>query len=326
MTKPSPKLIGTFVLGAIALLVATLLAFGAGSFFRERDIAVSFFDGSIAGLDVGAPVAFRGVPVGTVTDIRIRVHRRTLNARIPVYYELDRSRITWFGNPSIPVDDRLRDVIRAGLRAQLTLDSLVTGQLAIQLVMRPNTSFDAAWAESDVTEIPTIASETEELKARFERVRFVELVAATTAAIERLNRLLASHALAKVPVALNATLHRINGLVADLRAPLPLLSLEVAQTTRAAQATLKQSQASMRALEDEASSLAGNLEAAASAAEETFRQAQTTLASADNLLADDGPTVQNLNDALEEVESAAGSIQNLAETIERNPTMFLRGR
>lgn len=57
-----------------------------------------------------------------------------------------------------------------------------------------------------------------------------------------------------------------------------------------------------------------------------LQQAQTTFESANNLLADDGPTIQNLNAALEEVESAARSIQNLVETIECNPTMFLRGR
>ena len=79
MTKPSATLIGAFVLGSIALIVAGVLFFGRGSFADQHIPMVSFFYRSMAGLRVGAPVTFRGVRVGEVRSMGIRVNPGTDN-------------------------------------------------------------------------------------------------------------------------------------------------------------------------------------------------------------------------------------------------------
>ena len=61
--------IGAFVVGAMALLVVLLVVMGSGSWRADRDDVVMVFDGSVKGLNRGAPVAFRGVQIGQVTDI-----------------------------------------------------------------------------------------------------------------------------------------------------------------------------------------------------------------------------------------------------------------
>ena len=76
--QASPVLIGGFVLGAIALLVAGVLVFGGAVYFGERQTYVAYFPGSVKGLRVGAPVDFRGVTIGQVTDIRIVYHPPTV--------------------------------------------------------------------------------------------------------------------------------------------------------------------------------------------------------------------------------------------------------
>ena len=73
MKKTTPTVIGVFVIGALALAVAAVLFFGSGLFHDKRLRAVSFFNGSVAGLRVGAPVTFRGVPVGEVKSLGVRV-------------------------------------------------------------------------------------------------------------------------------------------------------------------------------------------------------------------------------------------------------------
>ena len=68
-SKISPTVIGAFVVGAIVLMVAGVLLFGGGKFFKEKLPYVMFFDSSVEGLNVGAPVIFRGVQVGQVTEV-----------------------------------------------------------------------------------------------------------------------------------------------------------------------------------------------------------------------------------------------------------------
>ena len=68
-SKINPTTIGAFVVGAIVLVIAGVLLFGGGKFFQEKIPYVMFFDSSVEGLNVGAPVVFRGVQIGQVTEI-----------------------------------------------------------------------------------------------------------------------------------------------------------------------------------------------------------------------------------------------------------------
>ena len=78
MSKPANKtMIGIFVLGAIALVVIAIVVLGSGKFFRKTYIAVCYFEGSVGGLNIGAPVVFRGVKVGSVKDVVLRFNLKT---------------------------------------------------------------------------------------------------------------------------------------------------------------------------------------------------------------------------------------------------------
>ena len=79
MSKQANKtLIGGFVVGAIVLVTAGILIFGSGNFFSERPVFVMFFEGSVSGLNVGAPVTFRGVKIGTVKEISLFFDRKDM--------------------------------------------------------------------------------------------------------------------------------------------------------------------------------------------------------------------------------------------------------
>lgn len=145
MSKEANKtLIGAFVVGAVFLLVAAVLIFGSGKFFRKTYKAVMFFEGSIKGLNVGSPVMFRGVKVGTVTDINLILYAKDLSMRTTVIAEFDPERWTLVGGERGDVK-RLQLVIDRGLRAQLQMQSFVTGQLMIALDFFP-ASRPAMWA------------------------------------------------------------------------------------------------------------------------------------------------------------------------------------
>ena len=98
MSKPANKrLIGIFVLGAITLLVIAVVVLGSGKLFRKTVKAVCFFEGSVGGLDVGAPVVFNGVRIGSVIDVVLRYNTTDLTTTIPVHIELDTQRVETIG-------------------------------------------------------------------------------------------------------------------------------------------------------------------------------------------------------------------------------------
>src|SRR5690242_10044461 len=78
-------MIGAFVLGGIGVAIAAILFFGTFSLFTHPTRAAVFFEGSIGGLSPGAPVAFRGVRIGSVASAALIIDRTDLKARIPVY-------------------------------------------------------------------------------------------------------------------------------------------------------------------------------------------------------------------------------------------------
>ena len=180
--KANKTLIGVFVVGAVALAVISVLIFGSGRFFTERLTYVCYFQGSVKGLNVGAPVVFRGVRVGTISDISIESNIETLSIKIPVYIELEPKRFGQTG-PSKDPKANLERLIKAGLRAQLELQSLVTGQLMIELDFHPHTPAKMVGNDTGYPEIPTIPSGMEELAKTIEKLPLDQLANKLTAAI-----------------------------------------------------------------------------------------------------------------------------------------------
>ena len=92
--RMSPAVIGAFVLGAVALIVIAIVVFGSGRLFRQTRNFVLYFDNSVNGLRIGAPVKIKGVEIGSVKDIRILVGQGTAGDKIPVVIEIDLKKLT----------------------------------------------------------------------------------------------------------------------------------------------------------------------------------------------------------------------------------------
>lgn len=159
MKKANPKAVGGFVVGALLLAAIAVIVFGSGRFFQERSLNVAFFSGSLQGLRVGAPVEFRGVAIGTVKDIYVQMNPDTLDFLIPVIMEIDLEHIRGLREAKEKREgSRLEELFDIGLRAQLNPQSLVTGQQAVQLIMRPDTPINLVETDLPYGQIPTIPS------------------------------------------------------------------------------------------------------------------------------------------------------------------------
>ena len=96
--RANATLIGAFVVGAIALAVTIVLVLAGGQLFTEQQQYVMYFKGSVKGLAVGAPVNFRGVKIGTVTNIQLIVDTEELAFHIPVTVEIKNDSFTASGD------------------------------------------------------------------------------------------------------------------------------------------------------------------------------------------------------------------------------------
>jgi paraquat-inducible protein B len=300
--RANPTLIGAFVLGSIVLAVGGLVTFGGGRFFTERVTYVAFFEEPVSGLATGAPVNFRGVKVGEVGDVQVHVDSID-TVRIPVYLVLHRRRIRG-ADSAIEEGDMIEKLIEHGMRAQLELQSIVTGQLAIQLDFHPGMPLDRGGATDGFPEMPTTKSSLAELRERLESLSVEELFANTQEMIVGLNRLINSPDL-------EGALKGLNHGVRDLRELISTSEREISTVVRRFETTF-----------DEADTTLESVRATMAAARTALDKASDSLSFAAN----DSPLSYELQEALSEMTAAAKSIRVLAEYLERNPDALLRGK
>ncbi len=245
--KTNPAIIGGFVLGAVVLAVAGLVVFGGGKFFRSTQRWVAYFDESIKGLAIGAPVTFRGVKVGSVTDIKVVLDPKMIQVRTPVVFEIEADRITEAGGQPVQfTQDRegAKLAFEHGLRAQLELQSFVTGQLGINLSFHPNTPMNLVGGSTPYPECPTIPSTMAALGQSLNDLDVSQLAQDIRKTVEGVERLVNSPEVKQILVTAVAAMEGVNKLVANSDAKVASLGPILEKTS----ANLNETLAAIRTL------------------------------------------------------------------------------
>ena len=322
MKNANTTLIGAFVLGALALAVMGIIVFGGG-LFQEKHRFVLFFDSSLKGLGPGSQVTFKGVPVGEVTEIKVIIDQITGKSILPVYIEIDPSRLSTVEGKACCVgmtpEQAVDNLIQKGLRAQLQFQSLVTGRLNVDLGFYPETPIRYAGLEKGVKEIPTIPSTVENIAKRLEDIPFDRLVKSLIDTVDNMDRLLASGQIQETLAELKAALSEARHAIA-----------ETAPEVKRAVARLERTSARAEALMDNGSRRLDEL--GRNAAELTL-ELKSVLKRADGLLANleaatspAAPERYRLRRTLDELADAARALKNLARSLDETPEMLLKGR
>jgi paraquat-inducible protein B len=311
--QASPTLIGAFVAGAIGLIVAGILIISGGKLLlTDKTSYVMYFQGSVNGLNIGSPVSFRGVNIGTVTDIQLVVGERDADIQIPVIIEIDNTKFisSQTGKPRMGGDDSIDELVSAGLRAQLQLQSLLTGQLFIQIDFDPKTEARLVGNgkfSRTYPEIPTIPTPIERIGKLLEGIPLDKVMADIISGIEGIERLVNSGDLQQSITVLRGALEDFRSLVNNLDRQIEPLASNARLTLEDARNALQKAGSTL----DDVSG--------------TLQQAGTTLQSADELLSDE-QILTALDSALNEISSAAYAVRILAETINNQPESLLKGR
>ncbi len=321
MASNRATIVGGFVLGALALVVAAILFFGGSDLFAHKYRAVVFFENSVAGLEVGAPVTFRGVQVGSVRHIELQL-LSSGRARIPVILEVMPEQVTLNGQRLVVGSLSTDRAVEQGLRAQLNLQSFVTGQLRVDLDFLPGTPVHLAPDNTfGVPQIPALPSDLERLRASVSELPLRELSQRMLQALEAIERL-ASHLDSRVdPLAdsiergfdtATRTMEVVQTAIGQLRP-------EISHTLENADALLTDT---THQIDDRSADIAHLVQSA----DRVTQQANTLLSTLNNLAEPRSEFRGNLEASMRDIAATAASLRELARTLDRDPSVVLRGR
>ena len=340
--RANPMVIGAFVVGAVALLLVALLVWGGTGMIRPKLHYVLFFDASVSGLNRGAPVLARGVKVGEVTDIQLRWG----TPLIAVYIALEPEALKGMaeGGPRREIERAVRE---DGLRAQLRMQSFVTGVLYVALDVRPGTPIVLLGLEPKVPELPTIPADLGVWTAKLERladkidgVPLDEIARTTGVILEDVKRIVESketqdlvrNASAAMGEA-RALVHRVNAQIDPLLAQLKGTLARVDPVATKAEAALDATQGAINdvrpiienlrhvaaKLDAEADPLLASIRNTSDTARATMEGARLTLGNVDRTLDQESPLGFELFEMMREFRAAAHSLRSLADYLERMP-------
>lgn len=308
------KMIGGFVVIAVAIFAISLVVFGSGRFFKKTNSYVLFFDESIKGLSVGAPVLFQGVPVGSVTNIVIEADFKTLKAHIPVYIEIEPGRFKVSKEWENERDPRktAERLVAAGMRAMLTMQSFITGQLLIELDFFPDTPVVLRHLERDYVELPTIPSTTARIAQALERVDVAALQQKLESALDGIAKIVNDP---DVPAAirdLKQTLQSARQLIARVDKQVDPLATDVRKMTKGFDKLT-------RDLDSRIKNLTASLD-------RTLTGLDKTMATVRGAMSADSPLVVELEQTLSEVSRMSRSVRELSDLLEMHPESLIRGK
>lgn len=318
MSKQANKtLIGGFVVGAVAILVVAVAVFASLDFLKKRQKYIIYFESSVYGLNVGAPVVFRGVEVGQVTDVYMQFEAKHMTIRTPVLIEIGGSRIEildeknqekivnlYREKPKILI----ADLIKKGLRAQLGMQSIVTGKLMVTLDFFPKKSPRFVDVLHQYPEIPTVPTTVQMLQESLRELPIQRITKALLSTLENMQRFTNSQEMKESIQKLNSLLGNVDNLISHLDQKVDPLASDMAATAAEARSTLAQTR-------------------------KAIASAQGALENASGLLAGVKDEAEGLpkmqyefTAAMREFANAASSFRVFIDYLERHPEMLLRGK
>ena len=339
MSKEANKIaIGGFVVGAIGLAVLSLLMFGSGRFFQKKSMHVMFFQGSVKGLNVGAPVKFRGVDIGMVKDIQLTINPQDLEFYVPVYVEIFNNRISILGGESqtkkFDHEEGIDTLVtEMGLRAQLQMQSFVTGQLFINYDFYPESAIKKVGLEKKVYEVPTIpttleiVSETaEDILAGLRELNFKEIVKNISQTTKGVNELVNSPDMREAIGNFNNALQDMHRIIQSMDALMGAVNGKVDSVTDSFESTMQDTRKLVNNIDNRFNSAASDVEGTLAAVQASFKKAESLLTEAEKLISSNSSLRREIMMTLASMSDASRSIEELTDYLQQHPDSLIKGK
>jgi phospholipid/cholesterol/gamma-HCH transport system substrate-binding protein len=333
--RVSSTSIGAFVLASLGLAVIVAVVLGSGTLFTHPRYFICMFQGNLNGLKIGAAVKVKGVQIGTVEKIGLRltpgegVLRQVSYSQrpLPVIFQLNEKEFKRKGASGQALEpEEFQGLIQQGLRAQLNMESLLTGLLYIDLGFHPDqpAQFFIEPGSGPYPEIPTIPTDMEQIRedatkalAKIEKIDFNKLIDSITdagisvkqlagdpelhQAIDSFNRIVGDPSIREAISEAKVTLGNVNKAVISAKNVLDKTGPKI-------------------------DPLIASLEKSSTDLQSALVQARSTMASAQLIVSPGSPITHKLDATLDELADASRSIHDLADYLQRNPSALIRGK
>jgi paraquat-inducible protein B len=288
---------------------------------------VAYFEGSVNGLGVGAPVKLKGVKIGSVTRIVLQFQVDELVFRTAVFFELPTNELlkmvagqTVNNADADQIIKRLID--ERGLRAQLMPQSLVTGQLYLGLDFFPETSVKLYGDLDDIRELPTIASSTDKIVesitkgiADLEQLPLTEIATQALLTLKAIEQAINPQELEKTMQSFQTTLEHVDGTIQKIDSQLGPIASSL-------ETTLTDTGSLVGRLDQRIETVGESADIALVELQTTLKLAQGTLAQFD----EGSPLSAQVTDTLQELSAAARSLRYLADELRQQPQSIIFGK
>lgn len=169
-TNPNYFRLGIFVLAAIGVLLAVVLIFGSGKFFKKSFYVETYIKQSVTGLDTGAAVRFRGVKVGQVSFIGLSGDNYEKDTPLLKRHEYVIVRMQIFG-AGVDSED-FNGLINNGMRARVKSMG-ITGVNYVELDFSSNSSqyppLPYSW-KPEYPVVPSLPNQADEIIAGIQKM------------------------------------------------------------------------------------------------------------------------------------------------------------
>ncbi len=315
--KNTSLTIGAFIVGAVALVFIALLFFSGGRLFSEKERVIMYFEGSVQGLQIGAPVKLKGVELGQITDIQINFQSDNKTIVNAVTAELVIKRINSKG---VSINSEFFDeAIKNGMRAQLNFQSFLTGLLYVELDFYPDTPIKIYGLQNDFREVPTVATQFEELSKSFADLDIKGMVTHIDELVMEVKKVVKSGDIQTTIKSVNRAALSFEKTSNNANIKLNLLSQNIEKTRGEIDRLLAQ-------LNTKTPEVADSLNKSLKDLSYSLDQVNKTAASIDNTFSEDAPLVNQLNTTLLDISRSAQAFRNLSETLEQQPEALVRGK
>lgn len=337
--KVQPALIGVFFILSCVLFAVAVVVFGGNRFFDTQNTVVAYFEDSLQGLGIGAPVTYRGITVGQVKSINIHISQGAGTSHkimIPVLITLvsgdsiviDSTQNGWKVTPN----EFLSSMCKQGLRAKLKMQSIVTGKQYIDLAVYKDNVPVYHDKNGDYFEIPTIPSEMYQVQQVMEKANFANLYKKVTNTLDNIETLTSSLAKSLTQENIDPILSEVsdaasslNSLVTNLNSKTdPLFEKIDASLTDINNLTHNADHA-VGTFDTKLTPIMDNLSASLKELDVTLQSANSVLDLAGDAISPNSTLYFNFTEAMQQLAETAQSIKTLSDFLYRNPNSLILG-
>jgi paraquat-inducible protein B len=320
MKKANPATLGLFVVLGVMLGAVAVFLFSSRTLFHPTQESILYFDGSLKGLNPGAPVKYRGVTIGRVEHVLIRHNQASNDFAMPVIIAIDKKVAQSKSDENLEIgsQERLDLLISRGFRGRLDADSLVTGVLYVSLDVvhnPPPPTFHQLTLEYH--EIPTIPSGVQQF---LDNLATLDLPGISTKLNTLLARLDSSVSELDVP-RINAGITNLLGSANNL-----VTTPDLTNAITAARRALEHAQVLVDRIDNRVDPLADSLTNTLADARKTLADARVAIQNVSRLIGPQASFSSDLSQALQQLSNASRAVADLAEFLERNPDALVTGR